>query len=178
MDMFIEKMVARRRRGKDYVMAAATVFLTLLLSLISFFLIGSLPVLLFLVPFLPLILGGLIFICYRIIAIQNIEFEYSLTNNELDIDKIFARRRRKRALTLNIQNIEILAPITNPQYQNQKSSANPTKIYDCSSGTGNSMTYFTVFFGNDGQKSILLFEPNEKMIDGFKRYNPGKVFEV
>jgi len=173
MDMFIEKMVARKRRGKDFLIAVAA---TLVTTLLSFLIIGLFFGLLFGLELL--IIVGLFFICYRIIAMQNVEFEYSLTNNELDIDKIIAQRRRKRIVTVNARSIDIFAPITNAQYEHEKNSSSLTKTYDCSSGAGGSSTYFVVFFDGNGQKSMLLFEPNQKMIDGFKKYNKAKVFEV
>jgi len=178
MDMFIEKMVARKRRGKDFAIAVTSVFSTILLSAIIFLLVISVPMLFFLAPLFPLLIASLIFLCYRIIAMQKVEFEYSLTNDELDIDKILAKRRRKRVVTLNARNIDILAPITNPRYQSEKSSAGLTNTYDCSNGTKNSDVYFVVFFNAGGLKSMLLFEPNQKMIDGFKRYSPQKVYEL
>jgi len=178
MDMFIEKLVTRQRQGKDYAIAAFAVFLTLLLSLISFVLIGGLAALAFLVPFLPLIIGGFFFLCYRIISRQNIEFEYSLTNNELDVDKIFARRKRKRIVTVNARNFDIFAPTSNFQFNQEKGSPALANTYDCSSSSKDANTYFIIFFGVDGRKSMLIFEPNQKMIDGFKRYAPNKVIDV
>ena len=39
-----------------------------------------------------------------------IEYEYILTNDELDVDKIIARERRKHLLSVDIRTFEIPAP--------------------------------------------------------------------
>ena len=172
MDIFIEKLVPRKRRGKDIAAIVGLVFLTILLSLITLMFHE------FLFGFWFAIIAGLIFVCYRLISGQNIEFEYSLTNNELDVDRIVARRKRKRLFTVNARQIDILAPISNEQYLRQKNSPSIKRTHDCTSGDLNAQIYFTIFFDKDGQKCLALFEPNEKIIAGFKRYSPKKVFEA
>jgi len=169
MDIFIEKLIKRKRSGKDYAITVAAVLLTLLIGYLFLAFFGE-----FFGLWLA-VLAGLGFLCYRIISAQNIEFEYSLTNNELDIDKIISKRKRKHLITIDIKKIELLAPISSEQFKHESGSATITRSLDYSSGTKNANTYFAVFFGNDGLKSLLIFEPNEKMLTGIKRYIPNKV---
>jgi len=176
MDIFIEKLVVRKRQGKDYIIAALAVFGALFFSYAAFVLIINFA--LALLNFIVVIIAVFIFLCVRIISRQNVEFEYSLTNDELDVDKIFARRKRKQLVTVNARSFDIFAPTNNPLFEQEKSSAGLINIYDCSSKSKDAIPYFIVFFNADRKKSLLIFEPNQKMIDGFKRYSPNKVIEL
>ena len=41
----------------------------------------------------------------------NIEYEYILTNDNLDVDMIIARSRRREMLSVDVKTFEILAPV-------------------------------------------------------------------
>jgi len=171
MDIFIEKLVAKKRDGKDIAFIVGMILLTLLLSFVVLMFFGIL------FGFEFAIIIGLFFGCFWLISTRNIEFEYSLTNNEMDIDKIINRRRRKRIVTVNARKMDMLAPTTSPEYQRESNSATIARTYNCASGNPGSRTYFATFYDRDGLKCLLLFEPNEKMIDGFRRYARNKVID-
>ena len=177
MDIFIEKLVAKKKDGKDIAITVAAWVLTILVTLVSIFAIFTFEALREFV-FIWIFPAGFIFVGYKLITSRNVEFEYSLTNSELDIDKIIHRRKRKRVVTVNARNIDILALVSSEQFAREANSATISKKFDCSSGTNSSATCFVVFSDKDGQKTLLIFEPNEKMIDGFKRYSTRKVFGV
>ena len=40
----------------------------------------------------------------------NVEFEYSVTNGDLDIDKVISKKRRKKFARLKLRDIEYFAP--------------------------------------------------------------------
>ena len=48
-------------------------------------------------------LAGIIFGTYKLISGFNIEYEYSITNGEIDIDKIIAKRKRVHMLTAEVK---------------------------------------------------------------------------
>ena len=167
MDIFIEKLVDRKKDGKDILIITGVIFLTVLLSFIV------LVNFMYLNMFGPLIIAALIWACYIVVSSRSVEFEYSLTNNELDVDKIISRRKRKRVVTVDARKIEIFAPVLRERFA--RDTGNIKKTYRCDGNRNPDGTYFVVFFEKDGGKSALIFEPNEKMIDGFRRYNPSKV---
>lgn len=41
---------------------------------------------------------------------MSVEYEYIVTNGEMDIDKIIAKRRRKRLITVNARTFERFGP--------------------------------------------------------------------
>ena len=117
MDVFTEYMVKKQKSGKDVflqilcgVSAAAVIVVALLLIPIvtlQFGQIGSMYTML-----APLIALGAGYGAWYLISSMNVEYEYILTNGEMDVDKIVARRRRKRMITVNARKFEAFGPYT------------------------------------------------------------------
>jgi hypothetical protein len=101
-----------------------------------------------------------------------VEFEYSLTNGELDIDKIINKSKRKRLMTVDTRNFEILAPKTQ-KYNNEFNKKCDT-VLDVSSQKN--PAYFAIFNTKNG-KTKLIFEPTDKMLEAIRLYIPRKVME-
>ena len=99
-----------------------------------------------------------------------VEFEYILTNDELDVDKIIARDRRKSLLVVSVKDFEVFAPV-NETYQHEFEHANVVKTVDASSSAKSTKRWFAVF--NDGEtRTMLIFEPGKKMRAGIKQLIP------
>ena len=99
-----------------------------------------------------------------------IEYEYALTNNELDIDKIMGRSRRKRVITVDFKNAEICACVDDENFKTEYENHNGIKKIINATGKSEYNTYFVDFNGEDG-KIRVLFQPNDKMKDGLKNLN-------
>ena len=100
----------------------------------------------------------------------NVEYEYLFVNGDLDVDKIMSRAKRKRMFSMNVSEMELLAPSDAPelrQYQN-------AKTLDFSSGTGQAKLY-TLVVADHGELKKVVFEPNETIIEGFFVLAPRKV---
>jgi len=165
MDTFMEKIVRKKKDIKDHLITAAVIIgaLVLMFIVININLAGI----------NMLIIIGLGYGAYLIISSRNIEYEYAVTNGDLDIDKIIAQRKRKRIFSANCKDFEIVARVKSqhytPQYRNFKN-----KI-DCSGYIGNDDVYFIVLQYNNEQ-TIVYFEPSEKMLQNFRTFIPRKVF--
>lgn len=164
MDIFIEKIVQKRKDAKDYLIITGVIIVTLILMLLVLNFIPGMSL------FFVVALG---YIAYLIITTRNIEFEYAVTNGDLDIDKIIAQRKRKRIFSANCKNFEIVAKVKSPHYSNHYK--NFKNQMDCTSSLKNDNVYFIVLNYNNEQ-TIVYFEPSEKMLNSFKTYIPRKVF--
>ncbi|MDF1616694.1 DUF6106 family protein [Petrocella sp. FN5] len=102
----------------------------------------------------------------------NVEYEYIFTNGELDIDQIINKNRRKRLLSVHVDNFIIMVPISNKDYG--KDVEKYSKLYDVSSGVLQENTYAAIF-DKDSKKIKLIFEPNEKIFDAIRAYIPRKI---
>lgn len=166
MDIFMEKIVKKRKDIKDHLITTSIILGVLLLI----FIVLNIEIL---TGVNTLIVVGLIYGAYLLITSRNIEYEYAVTNGDLDIDKIIAQRKRKRIFSANCKNFEIVARVNSehftPQYRNFKNKM------DCSGYIGGDDVYFVVLQYNN-QQTILFFEPSEKMLQNFKTFIPRKVF--
>ena len=168
MDIFLEKIVKRKKTLSDFAIIFGIIFLgILIIFLLSSFnkTLGS---------FLPLLVVGIGYIAYAFIRNRNIEYEYIVTNGDLDIDMIIAQRKRKRIFSASCKDFEMVAKLTSGQYDNNIQSIKNRLI--AVSSMNSTDIYFALLF-KDGQKMLVLFEPHAKMVESFKKYIPRKVFE-
>ena len=114
MDTFIEQIVPKKKDGKEWAIIVA-VIVGLLVVFLALFLFSGYPFVLMLMPFL---LVGAGYGGWYLLTTQNKEFEYCVTNGDIDIDCIIARRRRKRLVSVAGRKIESLLP-----YDSAKSTA-------------------------------------------------------
>lgn len=160
MDTFIEYIVKKKKTTRDYLVIAAIIAALLLLA--AAFLLFNRQ--LFGIPFILFV-----FSCwgaYFLITGSNIEFEYILTNTELDIDKIVAQRSRKRIITVNFREIEKCA-----KFDAEGADTSISRIERLYGDIRSGNVYF-VDFSRDGEKIRLLFEPNERILTELKKINP------
>ena len=167
MDIFIEKIVARKKTTKDKFSVVGVIFLALIL----FFALGFLPDTV--QTFTPLIIAAIAYGAYYLIKSKNIEYEYAVTNGEIDVDKIISQKRRKRLLSTHCKNFEILARVKSTHY-NDNYAKIQNKIFAGSTMDSDDL-YFAVFQHNN-KRTILYFEPSDKMIKAFRRFIPGKMY--
>ena len=99
MDSFLEYMIEQKRKPivklKKALIYIAAIFLSLILSFILMLISAQA------VSMIPITILALLYGAYYINCSFNVEFEYILTNGELDIDKISNKKRRKRGIFKN-----------------------------------------------------------------------------
>lgn len=168
MDSFIEYMIAQKKTAKTMLkktaVYAGALFVTLLASLIMIMFGSSI------ISLIPMVMLAIFYVAYRINTSFDVEFEYILTNGELDIDKITHKRRRKRLMTVHCKSFIAFAKTGDKEYADEE-NAQFAKVIDASAKSAAFEDYYAVFFKN-GQKIKLIFNPTQKMIDIFKIYAP------
>lgn len=168
MDSFIEYMIKRKKNKKAILESIAVVFAAFLMTLVLTF------AFLFIVPqalgILPMLIFAVFYLAYRIIASFDLEYEYILTNGELDIDKIINKKSRKRLITVHCKSFIAFAKVGSGVYANEENSTF-SKVITANANSDSYDDYFAVFYIN-GQKMKLIFNPTQKMIDVFKIYAP------
>ena len=160
MDVFCEYIVKVKKNPVELTISALGIILAV--SLLGFSLFF------FFTPFSSFVLlidAGVVYGAYILITHFNVEYEYILTNGDIDIDKIIAKRKRKRVLSFSTKEFEIVAPY--------KQGENYTNVLDL--GTRNYENAYYAVFSKDGQKKTLVFNPPQKMIEAMKTYSPRTV---
>ena len=102
---------------------------------------------------------------------MNVEFEYVYFNGDLDIDKIMDMQSRKRVFSSNIKEMEVIAPTGSVELHPYQR----TKTLDFSTHNPEDKTYEMVTLFK-GETVKVIFNPNEKILDGMKNMAPRKVF--
>lgn len=100
----------------------------------------------------------------------NLEFEYLYVDKELTIDKIMAQTKRKTVIKVNMERLDVLAPLGSYRLDDYKNRLGKTADY--SSGRGDAKRYMLVY---EGQSSMII-EPGEQLVRMIKNNMPRKVF--
>ena len=158
---FIEHLV-RRRMDKEVILRKA---LAILIPLLVFYLTLYIPQI-EKAWFIPLLLCG--FAAGVLWNYQNMEYEYTLTDEELDVVTIFGRRKRKEYLTINCREVHQLSPMKK-KYQHVWGNKQ-NKVYFAASHINSKDRWFALFNDKQGKRSILIFEPSEEMLTQMRRY--------
>lgn len=101
-DALYEQLVTRKSRPMDLVIRILCIAALVVVLCGGMLFIGSLAAL------VTILLGVLIY--YFVFPKLDVEYEYTLLNHDLEIDAIYSKSKRKKLMTLDIQQAEIIAP--------------------------------------------------------------------
>lgn len=163
MDNFCEQLVQKRKSGAD-ILKTVTLMLSLIIgsavcTYLSFF--KSLS-------FMLIIAAGLVALGVWLVMGMNVEYEYIITNNEMDIDKIIGRRKRKRMITVDLSKSKDFGVYPN----NEEVDADTT--VHASTGLTTDARYLLIEHSEYGKVKII-FNPNEKLREAIAREIPKSV---
>ena len=159
MDVFIEQIVKKKYDSKDYLIFAGIVLGTLVLLFACFFVRV-------LAGFGFILAIGVVVGAYYLIISRNLEFEYSVTNGDITIDKIINRSKRKRVISFEAHSIEEMG-----KYNAEKLQG---KSYEKRLFTGDSLenteSWYMSFHSTKTGYTLLVFTPNEKVLTAIKPF--------
>mgnify|MGYP005905847243 FL=1 len=162
-DSYKELLVSKEQGVKDKLIRVVSIIPTVLAGLLTL-LTGNILIFIITVAF------GVL--DYFVFQWTSIEYEYLYLDKEITIDKIMAKTRRKRVLTIDVNKIEILAP--EKSYQLDSYRNRQVKVIDYSAGHDLPDQKLYVMFYEGSQKYLLnLTEDFAKTIKGII---PRKVF--
>ena len=164
MDIFVEQIVAKKKETKEKIFIIGVALLLLVLMVVSFFALGGIG--LFSVALLLWV--ALAYGAWWLITSQNLEFEYSITNGDIDIDRIVARRKRARIVSVRGQKIEQAGKYDAAQMQNRPFDR---VVMAASSQNAQGLYYFTYHSKKSGS-TIVVFEPDERVKEAFYKSLP------
>lgn len=171
MDIFIEEMVKKQKNGVYY---AKLLGLGLLCAFLVALLVGViLPIFPGFAPIIFLAAAGCIYGTYYLVTAEALEFEYSLVNNEIDIDKIVNRKKRKHVTTANLRALDGFGTAKNPDFARYLRDSGVKKLYVCRDKNADDV--FFLVYSENTVKKMLIFSPSENIIDIIVKYNPKKV---
>lgn len=111
---------------------------------------------------------------YFLFQSMNLEFEYLVVNDQLTIDKIMGKARRKKAWEGTMEEIQIVAP--SDSYMIRDYERPGMKTLDFSSHIPGAKTYVLVHQAGANFTKVI-FEPNESVLRCLRMRNPRKVIQ-
>ncbi len=132
------------------------------------------------IPYIILFYPALVFLlfygAYKLSRRYSIEYEYIVTNDELDIDRITAKKERKRLLTVSARKFEIMAAAKGETFEKAKNDSNIIVKLDASLGEGSENRYYAIFINKKNEKMLLVFNPTESIQKALKQANMRNVY--
>lgn len=163
---FKEYMVRRNLDIKNVLITLAAYIAAVVIGLIVF------PYLAPLGGIALLVAVGLVYLAYHFTSRLKKEFEYILTDDNLDVDVIMNKSRRKRLLSFTVAQLEMIASVNDAQYNNVL-SGNFDKKIDATSRRKDADVYFAVV--EKGGRTLLTFEPPKEMLEMMQKYARSKI---
>lgn len=157
-----EQLVKKRAERSDRIKTTLVILLTFIIAAVAFcavvYFLGLIMIIVASIVAIGICLGG-----YKLTGEFNIEYEYCFSAGELTVDKVINQRRRKHICCVPLRTADAF-------YHN------PTKLPDnltVISALGEDGDIYGIEY-NDVKygKAILLFTPNEKMLEAVKPYLP------
>lgn len=157
MDSFVEQLVVKKK-SIGQIIAAVGIFaiaiLLLALSVLLIRVVGALS---------AILITGVFYGAWYLLTAQNIEYEYCITNDSIDIDCIVAQRRRKRIVSVNGKKIESAGKYLPAEWENRSMDrvvvAAPSKDED-------NLYYFTYHSKKKGH-TLVVFQPDDRVKESF-----------
>lgn len=173
MDIFLEYIVKKKQTPKSMALNIGIIVLACILTYVllvisaSYLRLGTIGF---------VVIAAIWFFVYILLTMSSKEFEYSITNGELDIDVIISRRKRKHLLSAKLRTIELCANVHDPAYQHAKNQKDASRLVIMAASEKNATrTYFADLTGHDGKNYRLYWEPSPKMLEAILKFNPANM---
>ncbi len=164
-DTFVEELVVRRNSVLNLLAMIGMVLAAFLLAGVSFIFLSGL---------FPAILAILVCGVYLGIKFQGVEYEYSFTNGDFDVDKIMAKRKRKSLVEINQKQIKVMAPYT-AQYECETKEYNVSSVIDASAHKNAANRWFMIYEDKDGKYVFLVFQPSKRFREAMQKYMRSRI---
>lgn len=166
METFKEQIVRKLPDKNDQMKKTLIILATAVVILVCFILLMYTPV-----GLMGVVLAGLAaYGGYYLITSLLVEYEYILTNNEIDIDKISAQRSRKRLATVDLN----VATDFGEADDSLRVGDNETLI-KADANDPEQKNYFIRLNHSTLGDTVLLFSPSEEMLELVKQNLPRKL---
>lgn len=169
MDNFAEQLVKKNETASDKTRRIMVIIVGILFTLaligLSVLQLGN-PIMSLLGLVLAAVAG---YGTYHFVQNTYVEYEYTFTNGELDVDKIIAKKKRREMLSTNIRQFTDFGKYSD----GMEESADMTVIL----ATDNiaSHEYYADFTDENVGSARLIFAPDERMLENIKKALPAKL---
>ncbi|MBE6778746.1 MAG: hypothetical protein E7541_05095 [Ruminococcaceae bacterium] len=153
MDTFFEQIVKKKKTAVEWLIVVGTLLVGIALSVFFFY---------FLYPIGAFVSVGVIYVAWLLITAQNKEFEYCVTNGDIDIDLIISKRKRKRIVSVAGRKIQALLP-----YDAKVSTHGYQRVVMAAESLQESGLWYFTYHSKKNGRTLVVFHPNERVLGAF-----------
>ena len=102
---------------------------------------------------------------YYIVKYNDIEFEYILVNDELDIDKIMGKSKRKKLVTVKRTQIVSYERVTASNYETYRKQS--SRVIMAASSENNINNYYIALA--DNRKTVVILDENDNIYKALRK---------
>ena len=166
-DVFVERMVKKKFETTDLLVVIGVIAAIIILSLVGFY-VGFVVVMF---PTLSLLIAaGSVFGGYKLISMRMLEYEYSITNGFVTVDKIMNRATRKRMTSFECSSCEDIGTYQEAEARLRTRSFD-SRIFAPQYADRRDSWFMIVRSGKTG-KTLVVFDPDEDMQEAIKKFIP------
>lgn len=177
MDYYIEELMPKNKDRNDWmfifgIILCGITVTALIAGLVVYMVFATSNIFTqFVISLSPLAIAAVWYGVYKVCNSKSVEYEYIVINNHLDIDKIFAKKTRKKLISIDIKNATVMAKVDELDLSKLPSRI---KVYDYSALNRDMDTYFIDCMA-DGERCIVIFQPTVSMVEALWKFNPKAV---
>ncbi len=150
MDTFVEQIVRKKKSAVEWLIIISVVLVAAVLAVVMWVFLGSLG---------AVLIVAVGYGAWWLITAQNKEYEYCVTEGDIDIDLITAKRKRKRVVSVSGAKIECLLPYTASVNLHGYQRVLVAAESDKEAG----LWYFTYHSKKNGH-TLIVFRPTERVL--------------
>lgn len=153
MDTFFEQIVKKKKGATEWVIIVAIIVVAAALLVLAAT---------FLAMYIIIAGVGIVYGAWWLATTQNVEYEYCVTNGDIDVDKIVARRKRTRLVSVAGRKIRALAPYdpAEPLGKFQRTVMAAPSLKE------EGLWYFTYHSKKNGD-TLVVFQPDDRVLGAF-----------
>ena len=155
MDSFVEQLVKKKKSPAQIAAMVATALVALVL------IAGCVLFMAILGIFAALAIAAIAYGAWYLLTAQNIEYEYCITNGDIDIDRIVAQRKRKRIVSVAGRKIESAGRYTPEKWSGRQVDRT---VIAAPSANEEGLYYFSYHSKKRGH-TLVVFQPNDRVKD-------------
>ena len=165
MDSLVEQVV-KRERSPRYYLNIVLIILAAVAVPGTFMVLGKLLSRYYLALIGVFLLLFAIYLAWYFITSQKIEYEYAILGSTLRIDKIIAKRRRKKVIKFDVKDIDGFF-----RYSDEKmSKVRYDKVYEVGARSYDESNYVATLTLDGGKKVAVVFCPKEELLTAMRPY--------
>ena len=168
MEQITEYLIKKEPDKMDVVKKTGIVILAFAGAILSMMLAASIEIL---NSFGLFFAAVVIFVAYKFSQTTDVEYEYCIVNGDIDIDRIFAKKSRKRYVSVTADRIEKILPVESEELKSRKDIK---KTYFAAKSKNDLSNYAIIFKGQSGFEKLIITD-DEKVIFHFLSVMPRKV---